>query len=176
MKKLMELLCKALVKFCEARGRVFYIRGGDENDTVYLVRYIVFKSKYGCIYIHRFMRSDNDTPHDHPWNFFTYVISGGYTEVFYDRNKPERNLSSLWRRSTNTRTPGSIAYRKATDVHQVVTDKERTMDEIADAPFTICVMGPRIREWGFWADSTTWVDWRKYLNISPNDPRIEGAE
>lgn len=196
MNKFVEFICKQLVKWCEKRGKVFYIKGGDQNKTVYLVRYIVLKSKLCCIYIHRFMRSDSDTPHDHPWNFFTYVISGGYKEVYYDRSKPDiyeqlkavggymedhhyydRSYRNLWTRTVNERLPGSIAYRKATDVHQVVTDKEREMSEINDAPFTICLMGPRVREWGFWSnDGTTFTDWRKYLNISPDDPRVEGAE
>lgn len=179
MKKLVEFICKQLVKFCEYRGKVFYIKGGDENKTVYLVRYILFKSKYGCIYIHRFMRSDSDTPHDHPWNFFTYVIAGGYSEVFYQKKAQVENgaFASLWTKTVNSRVPGSVAYRKATDVHQVVVDQDRNMDQIEQAPFTICLMGPRLREWGFWSDNgTTWTDWRKYLNISPKDPRIEGAE
>ncbi len=196
MNKFIQFLCNQLVKWCEKNNRVFYIRGGDEGATVYLVRYIVFKSKWGCIYIHRFMRSDSDTPHDHPWNFFTYVISGGYKEVFYNKNKPDiyeetewiagnmedhpvtkRTFRNLWTMSVNERLPGSVAYRRATDVHQVVVDKERDMSEINNAPFTICLMGPRVREWGFWSnDGTVFTDWRKYLNISPNDPRVEGAE
>lgn len=141
------------------------------------------------MYIHRFMRSDSDVPHDHPWNFFTYVISGGYKELFYEKKAevgykddlgngktPATEFKSLWRPRWIERLPGSIAYRRATDVHQVVVDKNRNMDEIDEAPFTVCLIGPRIREWGFWADSSTWIDWRKYLNISPNDARIEGAE
>lgn len=187
MRKIIELLCKGLVKYCEARGKVFYIKGGPQNTTIYLARYIVFKSKYGCIYIHRFMRSDSDTPHDHPWNFFTYVISGRYQEVFYERkaklgyidNDTSKDLEfrAFWQQKTNTRLAGSIAYRNATDVHQVVVDKARDIDEVEDAPFTVCLIGPRIREWGFWSDNgSTFTDWRKYLSIKPNDPRIEGSE
>ena len=78
-KKLALLLCK----WCEKTGRVAYITGGPAGKTVYLVRYMPIHSKYLCLYIHRFMRSDADDPHDHPWNFFTYVISGGYKEAFY---------------------------------------------------------------------------------------------
>lgn len=180
MKKIIEILCKGLVKLCEARGKVFYIKGGPQSTTVYLVRYIVFKSKWGCMYIHRFMRSDSDTPHDHPWNFFTYVISGGYKEVFYSKSKPQHKdnkFSALWEKSLRTRLPGSIAYRNATDIHQVVVERPYEMEEIEQAPFTVCLIGPRIRDWGFWSeDGATFTDWRKYLNISPNDPRIEGAE
>ncbi len=194
MKYLIEKLVIKLVDWCMKRKRVFLITGGEENKTVYLVRYILFKSKYGCIYIHRFMRSDADCPHDHPWNFFTYIVSGGYTEVYYDVEKPvtglitiytsisdetELRFKSYWSKTLNKRVPGSLAYRKATDIHQVVLDRSYEMNEIKDAPLTICFMGPRLRHWGFWdlnKKGSVWTDWRKYLNITPNDVRIEGSE
>ena len=182
LNKLINYLAKKVCNWCEKTGRVFYITGGPAGKTVYLVRYIPFKSKYACLYIHRFMRSDADDPHDHPWNFFTYVISGGYIEKFWNKNKPQvyqNTFVSLWDTEFNIRKPGSIAYRKATDVHQVVVDKERNMDEIDSAPFTICLIGPRIREWGFWPQNeggNLFVDWRRYLSITPNDPRTKGSE
>ena len=195
--KLVKFVADLLVKWCIKKNRVFYIAGGTANETVYLVRYIVYKGVFGCIYIHRFMRSDSQDPHDHPWNFWTYVISGGYHEVFYDRSKPKfkfemkaipntnirgltcTEFSEYWSKSINIREPGDFAYRRANDIHQVVVDKPRNMDEIEDAPYTICFMKPRIREWGFWPlemNGSGFIDWREYLDIKPGDPRIEGSE
>lgn len=180
--KLIGFVAQKLCDWCERTGRVFYITGGPKGTTVYLARFIVFQSKYCCLYIHRFMRSDADDPHDHPWNFFTYVISGGYKEAYYDRSKTKilhGAFSALWTKTINTRLPGSIAYRRATDVHQVILERDYEMSEIKQAPFTICLIGPRLREWGFWPledKGTTWVDWRKYLSITPNDPRTKGSE
>ena len=173
-----------LADWCEKTGRLHVITGGPKDETAYLARYILFKSKYGCIYIHRFLRSDADHPHDHPWNFFTYVISGGYDEWYYDVERPERSPDmkeyySYWTTEINKRQPGSLAYRKATDIHKVVLNRSYTLDEIKEAPFTICFMGPRLRHWGFWnleEKGAVWTDWRKYLNITPDDPRIEGSE
>lgn len=191
LNKLINKVAQAICNWCERTGRVFYITGGPNGKTVYLVRYIPFKSKLACLYIHRFMRSDADDPHDHPWNFFTYVISGGYKEVFYNRNQAvvgtderpgkegKKYFSSLWTKTINTRLPGSIAYRRATDVHQVVLEKDYEMSELAQAPFTVCLIGPRLREWGFWPledSGSAWVDWRSYLSITPNDPRTKGSE
>ena len=180
---LVKKICDALVRWCEKTGRIYYITGGENREapTVYLVRYLVFKSKLFSFYIHRFMRSDSDVPHDHPWNFFTYVISGGYKEVFYDRkayqtNENQTEFTSLWTRKLNTRLPGSLAYRRATDIHQVVVDREYEMSEIQEAPYTICLIGPRFRQWGFWKDSATFTDWRQYLKISPTDPAFKGSE
>lgn len=178
---MIKFIANLICSWCEKTGRVFYITGGPAGKTVYLVRYIPFKSKYMCLYIHRFMRSDADDPHDHPWNFFTYVISGGYSEVYYDKTpqKSRNKFTALWTKRINRRLPGSIAYRRATDVHQVVVDRDYEMSEIQQAPFTLCLIGPRIREWGFWPlinKGNTWIDWRRYLNITPNDPRTKGSE
>jgi hypothetical protein len=143
------------------------------------------------------MRSDADDPHDHPWNFFTYVIDGAYTEFFYDRTKSTKTPTgskwdAFWRVKVNRRDAGSIAFRKATDIHKVVVDKQIDLEvdetgpeakaKIEKAPYTICLMGPRVREWGFWQsengqpDGSKFIDWRRYLSIFPGDPRIEGGE
>lgn len=168
-----------LARWCIRTNNVHFITGGPKGETVYLIRYIVFKSKYGCIYIHRFMRSDADDPHDHPWNFWTYILNGEYKEYYYDRDRPKINRNRFidyWTRVVNVRKKGSLAYRKATDVHRVVLDRSYDMKDVHKAPFTICFMGPRRREWGFWISSGTFVDWRRYLKIKPNDARIEGSE
>lgn len=193
MRFLLNALIRRAVEWCKRTGRVALITGGDAKDEfdVYLVRYMVFKSEWFCIYIHRFMRSDGSDPHDHPWNFITYIVSGGYKELFYDVSKPETNkdwffygvkelkYTSFWTVRENVRKPGSFAYRKATDIHRVVTDKLRRMDEIEDAPLTACIMFNRVRHWGFWPlkdKGSKFVDWRRYLKIRPNDPRIHGSE
>jgi hypothetical protein len=179
---LIGFLAKKIAARCEKNGNIFYIKGGPAGTTVYLVRYIAFKSKWCSLYIHRFMRSDADDPHDHPWNFFTYVISVGYTEIFYDRMKPvikDGEFISMWTKSINKRLPGSLARRNATDIHQVLLDRSYELDEIEQAPFTLCLIGPRFREWGFWslADAgRTFTDWRKYVGIRADDPRYKGSE
>ena len=187
MRWLMEKLVKLAIRYCEKRGKVFQITGGKRGDTVYLQRYILFKYKpLGCIYIHRFLRSDADVPHDHPWNFFTYVITRGYTEHYYDTTKPRvknGRFVEFWTEVLNRREPGSIAYRKSTDIHRVSVDEEIDLavgedapEKLARAPLTICFMGPRRRQWGFWEHSSRFIDWRDYLDITVNDARIEGGE
>lgn len=181
MKLLIEYLVHKLVQWCIRNNRVFHITGDGQED-VYLVRYIVFKSKWGCFYIHRFMRSDASDPHDHPWNFFTYIVSGGYEEHFFDVSKPvieNGRFESFWRKKINVRKAGSLAYRRATDIHRVVIPQRFMMKDIQRAPLTACIMFKRKRHWGFWSEMAkggVWTDWRDYLMIKPNDPRTEGSE
>lgn len=178
-------LIKLLAWICVKRGRVYYITGESTNkEDVYMIRYIVFKSKYLSMYIHRFMRSDSSDPHDHPWNFITYIAEGGYQEDFYQTDKSQKDMtkdeySSLWTKKINYREAGSIAYRKATDIHRVVVPRTYKLNEVEKAPLTACIMFKRQRHWGFWPlkdCGTTFIDWRKYLKIKPTDPRVEGSE
>lgn len=192
LNRVVRFLADKLVDWCVDNDRVHLIKG-DGEKTVYLVRYIVLKSKFLTIFIHRFLRSDKQDPHDHPWNFFTYIISGCYYEHFYDRSAPLAEIdlkqtingthevhkvyTQYWSKTTNVRKEGSVAYRRANDIHRVELDRSYTLDEIHLAPYTVCFIGPRVREWGFWTSDTIFVDWRRHLNInSPKDPRIEGSK
>lgn len=194
MRYLFNFFILQAVEWCKRHGRVFHITGeATDKEDVYLVRYIVLKTQWCCIYIHRFMRSDSSDPHDHPWNFFTYIVSGGYVEHFYDMSQPQtrvdnsnwfvkfprRKYKSFWTMRENVRNPGSFAFRRATDIHRVVIPRSFKLDEIEQAPLTACLMFSRQRHWGFWPlkhRGSKFVDWRRYLKISPSDPRIQGSE
>lgn len=54
--------------------------------TLYLRRFYIWRSSwigknFGDLYLHKIYRSDNDPdPHDHPWDFRTFILKGGYTD------------------------------------------------------------------------------------------------
>ncbi len=175
---MIKLLTKLAIKYCIWRNKVYHINGNNNNE-VFLVRYIFFKSKAFSIYIHRFLHSDADAPHNHPWDFYTYVVENGYQEYFYDISKPivEKNeFKSFWTMSINLRKPGSLAFRKATDIHRVILPKTYTLEEIEQAPLSICLMLRRKQNWGYWKNGCFFIDWREYLEIKPDDSRVEGSE
>lgn len=154
-----------LMNWCRKKGRVFNITGTDTSD-VYMIRYIVFKSNLFCVYIHRFLRSDKDEHHDHPWNFFTYIISGAYEEELLDPN--------TGRTSVVFRKQGTLAYRRHTDIHKVRLRRSWQPHDCKEAPLTICFMGPRKQEWGFWIPHLYGygkkpykkILWREFLGIT----------
>lgn len=192
MRYLLNKLIHRLVRWCIKTNRVAHIVGeADQSKDVYLVRYIVLKSRWMCIYIHRFLRSDSSDPHDHPWNFITYIVSGGYYEHFYDISKPQTNkndvfvgykdvkYTAFWTKTIRYREPGSFAFRRATDIHRVVIPVKYEVGEVGQAPLSACIMFSRQRNWGFWPlkdRGSRFIDWRRYLTIRPNDPRIHGSE
>lgn len=93
--------------------------------------------------------SDRD-PHDHPRSFVTFVLRGNYRDESWPREgRPgTKRLERL--------KPGAVKYRPATHMHIVETD--------ARACWTLVVMGPIVRDWGFMRLSTgLWWDWGKYI-------------
>lgn len=60
------------------RKIVIYCSG---TSLAYLVRWRLRLSTELCgVYVHRFLEPDVPVYHDHPWNFLTLILKGGYTE------------------------------------------------------------------------------------------------
>ncbi len=63
------------------------------NNEPYLIRYYLFlkerKNFPFNLTLHKVLKSDEATLHDHPWSYATFIVSGGYYE-----NTPERRF---WR-------------------------------------------------------------------------------
>lgn len=175
MKNLFKKLVFWLMERAIKKGQVYNITGRDKEDRdIYMIRYIVFKTKWFGIYIHRFVRSDDDTHHDHPWCFFTYMVEDGYAEqivkkVYYNK------VNHYWMKTTIRTKPGQLLFRKGTHIHRVILDKHYQMDELDKAPLTFVIIGPKYREWGFWSPKGaeyTWQHWRSFLHI-PKGPNKE---
>ena len=148
------MLLKLLEKI--GRKRVILDRHGDEYMHRY---YLGFKEKmdafdaikpYPNIFIHKIFKSDEDRdPHDHPWWYVTVILSGGYWEYtpVFDSDGRGFNEVGRWR------GPGSIIWRRATDLHRL---------EMKAPTTTLFIHGWRKREWGFltrkgWIDRITYI-------------------
>src|SRR6185369_13137745 len=90
-------------------GKPHFVIGGHEDP--YMLRwYLIPRNRRLNIYLHKFMRDDEDRAlHDHPWWFISLVLRGAYTEVT-DAGETRREA---W----------SLAYRPATHRHRVVLDR-----------------------------------------------------
>lgn len=103
------------------------------------------------IAIHRFWKSDDDGGlHDHPWLFWgSYILEGGYTE-----HTPQGIFKRL---------PGAFRLRHAWVRHRI------ELMENAKEVWTIFIMGPKIRAWGFIPHGNDqWIHWRPYLAARAN--------
>ncbi len=131
------------------RKRIIYDRDGR---TPYMYRWhLIFREKEDHlernvrvpfnVYLHKIVLSDEPILHDHPWDWGTYIISGGYWE-----HTPK---GKFWR------GPNSIRTKKATDQHWLELDKGKPC-------WTVFWHGRRQRTWGFQTDNG-WIDYRTFL-------------
>ena len=125
------------------RYRLINDRGDKEP---YLERYYLFlknREKFPFnIFLHKFLKSDPDDLHDHPWSYRTFILAGGYWEY-----TPQ---GKYWR------GPFSYKYANASSYHRVELDK--------DIPYcwTLFIPGKKIRDWGF-KTKDGWITNEEYL-------------
>lgn len=122
-----------------------------EDGTLYLSRYRVIGWMPGSawhwpfsIYLHRFHREDLDTaPHNHPWRWaYSLILNGSYLEV--------RELGNCaWFRRW------SLNRIRETDFHYVA--------QIRGEVWTLFVVGPKTKTWGFKVPGRGVVPWRERL-------------
>lgn len=107
------------------------------------------------VYVHFIHREDLDpVPHDHPWQFWSLVLRGGYTEYLYpDARVSGDNVLHGYGRWSFHRFPQRSA-------HRIVSVQRKTI--------TLVVVGRKTRTWGFWHDGT-FTDYRDALGLRPQE-------
>lgn len=115
--------------FCLGRKRIIYDR---ESDLPYLERYYIFlkeRSNFPFnLFVHKFLKSDPDDLHNHPWDFYTLVLRGGYYEQTL--------------RGKQWYGPGSFRYAKADTFHRVELYNEQPC-------WTLFIPLKKAQSWGF---------------------------
>lgn len=133
-----------------------FVIGSHENP--YLLRWwILPRNRFLNVYVHRFLRSDDDRAlHDHPWSNLSVLLRGRYLEhtiaagginVRHERVAPAFKF----------RPSGAHAHR---------------LELIDGECWTLFVTGPRYRQWGFHCPDRGWVPWQKFT--APNDSGAVG--
>ena len=117
----------------------------------YMVRYRLFKSKWFGIYLHHILRSDEDHEcHDHPWDFTSLILVGGYLEI----QRYEVDYTKYGKRNMRFCRPGRIVRHKAEDAHRLVLDRPA---------WTLVKVSGKKRQWGFYTDEG-WMPFRAFLD------------
>jgi hypothetical protein len=118
---------------------------GPADDHQLQRWFIVPRNPYANVYLHRFLRSDDDRAlHDHPWDNTSLILSGHYLEHLQDGH-------------TVTRFTGDIVHRKAIEAHRV---------ELVDGPVvTLFTTGPIVRDWGFYCPQG-WRPWWEFVTTT----------
>lgn len=129
------------------------------NDRIdkepYLERFYLFLQDRTTfpfnVFLHRFIKSDPDDYHDHPWSYRTLILWGGYWE-YTDEGK-------FWR------GPLTYRYAPANSFHRI------ELDDNVKSCWTLFIPGTKIRNWGFRTKSG-WIDNENYIRLKKLDHNI----
>ena len=135
------------------------------DDQPYLERWILFRCRWFGLMLHKFIGSDDECLHDHPWPFISFLISRpGYLEWV-----PASGTESMYRLApgqftamapdgtplTGTWYPRwSLLFRPAHCVHRVETP--------TIPMWSLVLHGKKCQSWGF----QTKVGWRHHSAYS----------
>ena len=144
IKKLMQRL---------GRHRVILDRRAHEP---YLERYYVFlkdRKRFPFnVFIHKFLKSDPDDVHDHPWPYATLILKGGYYEWIPEFDSAGKKIGEV----RHWRGPGHFRVCGANSYHRIELDPNVTA-------WTMFMPGPQRREWGFLVKDK-WIHNDTYLS------------
>jgi hypothetical protein len=150
----MSFLSKFFLNKLDQMGRKRIVLDRSSNEP-YLERYYIFlkdREKFPFnAFIHKFLKSDPDDVHDHPWPYFTLILKGGYWEWIPQFNEQGEKVNEL----AKWRGPGHFRVCKATSYHRIELDPSITA-------WTLFMPGPQQREWGF-LKSNKWIHNEKYI-------------
>ena len=146
----MKWLLNTLEKF--GRKRIVMDRQANEP---YLERYYIFlkdrKHFPFNVFIHKFLKSDPDDVHDHPWPYATLILKGGYYEWVPEFNSAGHKVGEI----RHWRGPGHFRRSSATSYHRIELDPSVEC-------WTLFMPGPQKREWGFLVNNK-WIHNDEYL-------------
>lgn len=159
-----------------SQGKAFaFFRKFDINDSdgaLYLRRWRVIETPWFRIFVHKILTQDKDPdPHDHPWNFFSLVLWGGYVERVWlfphIIQVREDNITSV------------IRSRKPFRGHRMPMDMAHKILSVRPNTYTLVVAGPRVQEWGFYTGAG-WVYFKEYLDrieqVKNDYPVVDGED
>ena len=113
-------------------------------DDPYLDRIRLIVTPWFQVMLHRIYRPDRQRDmHDHPWNFFSLILWGSYTE---DTLQGPRKCR-WWN------------FKRVTDRHSIRECSRRPV-------WTLVFTGRKQRTWGFWVDNgARFIPWREYEKL-----------
>ena len=144
-----------LLNFLERHGRKRIVMD-RVNDEPYLERYYLFlkdRQRFPFnVFLHKFLKSDPDDVHDHPWTYATVILKGGYWEWIPQFNSTGEKFNEV----AKWRGPGHFRTCSANSYHRIELDPSVEC-------WTLFMPGPQTRDWGF-LTRQGWVQHEQYLD------------
>ncbi len=128
----------------------------SKQGELHFQRYRLFSSPWLRLYIHKICKSDEDAhTHDHPWNFLSLILRGGYYEEWAE--EPRWNITKAAYRSR-----GTVVRHKRSDSHKL---------RLSRPVWTMVLAYGRRQDWGYrvWSEDTRsnskWVESTVYRKL-----------
>jgi len=147
-------MLKSIANFLARNGRQRIILDRESSEP-YLERYYVFlkdRKRFPFnVFLHKFLKSDPDDVHDHPWPYATLILKGGYWEWQPHFDSVGRKVGEFqtWRGAGHFRICSANSY------HRI------ELDPTVEC-WTMFMPGPQRREWGFLVNNK-WIHNDKYI-------------
>ena len=157
---------------CIFRREPDFIIGG--NDDPYLLRwYVIPRNRWFNIYLHKFLRDDDDRAlHDHPWWSLALILKGSYTQRLPGGKAVHRK-------------PGRLVLRRPEHAHRVELLRRCPVrienggfhcgDTTLVPAWTLFITGPRLRKWGFHCPNG-WRHWEEFTSPADKGQVGRGCE
>lgn len=127
---------------------------GPSSDPYMLRWFLTPRGDQGGVYLHYFRHDDEDRAfHDHPWDSVSILLSGRLRELRPDH--PPRVIEA-----------GEVVNRPAPYPHRL---------QVIERGYTLFVMGPRVREWGFLC-AEGWRHWTRFVDATNPGEISAGCE
>lgn len=124
------------------------------EEEPYLIRITLLKCPYFSVKIHKALMSDPATPHDHPWNYLSIILWGGYYEETIENKSVISTASGKIYEGPFTKQkwygPGSFLYRKGDSLHRLIVPEGKYS-------ISLIFVGKKWRDWGFWDFYKGWI-------------------
>jgi hypothetical protein len=147
-------MLKSIANFLARNGRQRIILDRESSEP-YLERYYVFLKDRKLfpfnVFLHKFLKSDPDDVHDHPWPYATLILKGGYWEWIPQFNDKGEKYGEV----AHWRKPGHFRTCSAGSFHRIELDP-------AVECWTLFMPGPQRREWGFLVNNK-WIHNDEYI-------------
>lgn len=122
----------------------------SKEGKVHFRRYRLLATPWFNIYIHQILKSDAEAHmHDHPWNFFSFILSGGYKEV----STYAPSWQQVW---THYYLRHSLVHHKRSDAHKITL--------MAPCVWTLVLTYGKWKTWGYQTEAG-WIDFKSYREL-----------
>lgn len=152
------------------------IKFGDGSD--YMIRWYIFNSRNFSVKLHNILKSDHDCVHDHPWDFISIILKGGYIEhseipLNFSARSPYREiyLKVLEKEGYRINSIKNIEdFKEVVCVSKIISRfsiikrkaEHRHKLEIHQPCWSLVFNFKVKRKWGFWDKVKGWIHWKQF--------------